>query len=443
MEEAFEEFFMNGVNHLPFCLMNREMGNIFELENSIESAVNELIQNRIMKDDFYSYGLYMPHRVVHATRNHRYIVATARDSITLFDMVVLRTLWNCNLSLYEGYRLIRSLVSQRGEVLVITEHEIDSTYQKDVCFLFFEGKKIGEIRFDSNYISHSTFSFVNGQIYAYSNKASKDLYVWDLDGRLRKEISISELNTGHIEGCLSNSDFYVLIAGTDVSHIPAKVLVQNLMTQQLSIYDLEYHQDRVSIHSAAFHRNTLVCGLHYLTYQQESSSYISINPKVVVMNLITGDKEIEYNLEYNLGQIKELVVNDDYIVCSIYERTKPANLWAIDRHSGKQKKIPLAIPYCIDDSKINLSISGEFLYLRYSNDNFSGESSRQTFCAFDLSLFETVKKITYKRFLWNEMTFQEGRLVIINTADLYGTNSGVYVEDFERIGNEDLKRQKV
>jgi hypothetical protein len=157
---------------------------------------------------------------------------------------------------------------------------------------------------------------------------------------------------------------------------------------------------------------------------------VQVDPKIIEMDIVTGKIKKEYILDHKHGAVEKLLVSDDYIVYCVSNY-----LWMIDRFNDVQKKL-LRIPICDDELGVNLSFSGQLLNICYGMGYWNGGIATHKLRVFNLPGEEAVKKISYSRYPWHKMLFQDGKLVII---DSISSNRCIYVEDFECInGSKEL-----
>jgi hypothetical protein len=200
---------------------------------------------------------------------------------------------------------------------------------------------------------------------------------------------------------------------------------------------VRYEQDCVFIYGdtlfCAIRYNKKYCRHIYKDYDDDLR-----DSKIYVVDLITQKVKAKYYIDNCLIKINAVVANDDYIVVHTESLNRYYDYFVIViyRHTGKYVQVHLISPAAIPlNGYCNLNLSGHLLSVCFRADS---SLDRDTYCLYDLSS-EKQKKISFDFHGPREMSFQDGRFVIIETQN---ENPSIYVEDSQQV-NGDLEENLV
>ena len=416
-------------DNLMSGLLNREFGSIGGSKRSLCSKIDQMVHSNVMGDVFFPYQHELGPTAHRVTRNHNLVAYTDSNRIIIYDLVARHNLWDCPcpfpLIPSQGVFLDQLTLSSEGIVLVTTKWINFAINRKRTCHIFFEGKHTGTFEIDASAYTHKV---VNDNIYVLMLKKDQTATFckYDNQGNKLSEILLDEFSKVSSLS-LTESDFYLVATGIASLRldIPIKVFVYDLITSKTKIFDLELPKYPCQILSTKIHRHTAVFGIIYHQTGDVSS-------KIVEMNVLTGKIEAEHQLQC-MSEVEKLIVTDEHIAFIIQEGSDVRFLMVIDRRNGNQKKI-LAIRG--DRANIQMSICGQFLHVCYSDRYVNRDALSNIHCIFDLFLSEIVKMVSYKHYAFNNISFQDGKLLIIN--NFIGTRNCLYVEDFIQVdGNRE------
>ncbi len=415
-------------DNLMTGLLNRACGSSGGSTRSLCSRIDQMVHSNVIGDVFFAYQHDLANSANRVTRNHNLVAYIADlNKIILYDLVARHKVWDCPCPFpfrpSHGVFIDQLTLTTEGIVLVATKLFNYSINRKRNCHIFFEGEHTGTFEIDA---SAYTLEVVNANIYVLMLKKyqTATFCKWDIQGNKLSEILLDEFSEVSSLS-LTEGDFYLVATGIASLRldIPIKVFVYDLITSKTKIFDLELPKYPCQILSTKIHRHTAVFGI---TYHQ--TGYVS--SKIVEMNVLTGKIEVEHQLEC-MSEVEKLIVSDEHIAFILQEGSDVRFLRVIDRRNGNQKKI-LAIPFCRDRTNIQMSICGQFLHVCYSDR----DALSNIHCVFDLLISKIVKKVSYKHYAFNNISFQDGKLVIIN--NFIGTKDCLYVEDFIQVdGNRE------
>ncbi len=418
---------MDASGSLLRSLRKREFDEMNESTDSLNLSCDKLTQTHVLNDVFYAYRFNLSPETTHIIRNHNFIAFHDAGRIVLYDLIARERMWVCPFVIREDYRLRELIVSPDGIVLALTtDHGFGGKHD---CHIFFEGNQTGIIDIES--ISAQTIKLMNRRLYALTTTVhKKSIHIWDIHGKKTSEIPLLDRFCRGVRNSFElNSNFYVLTGLDACLDLDSDVFVYDLITEKTKVFHLDKCEGRPLVSSVIIQKLTALIGISYKEGRNMGLRY----PKITELNVLTGKIEKQHHLEYNKGEIKQLIANDDYIVFLLYEGANPDYLWVIDRQNGEQKRI-LPIPLC-PDQEIKMSISGHILNVCYRTGSWSIGSALHKLCVFDLLESEIVKRVFFRRYPWHEMTLQDGKLVIVDTIS--EVNS-IYVEDFQQVhGNEE------
>jgi hypothetical protein len=421
--------------------MNREMGYALDPDLSLNKTLNRFTEDNILEDKFFSYQINLGPNTTHVSRNKRYVAMAEPERVALYDLIGRQIIWECSME-YLGHRRNNSLiVSSEGVVALSKCYPGRKKYL--IYHIFFEGRQQGSIDVDDEtHIYDCSLKIINGRFYAISNGSKNFTFnEWDMKGNEINEIAINKLYSRARTAFVANTDYYAVTSGASLREISSVMFIKYLNAQNHFIIEMFSENYGIFVKTAVIHRDALVCGVTCGIRKPKNELEKGFSLKVMVLNMINQKLEEEYCLECEHGEIKDIAANDDYIICHFYLYNSDYNyLWAIDRHTGVQKEI-LAIPNDETKSYLNFYFTGNLLHVCYPQLIWEGRIGRcvHTICVFDLSTFIDVKEVTYTRFYDNPMTFEDGKLVIIDTQS---ENPSFYVEDYEQV-NGDFEQNQV
>ena len=427
---------------------------VYPSTSSLPSSSKTDIEKNISSDTYYSYEINLEPYASRITRNHRFIAYCISDFIIkLFDMIDRQENWSCALEKSGVGRVVSKLIlSPEGMVLAFSEYVGPCVHNKH-CHILIGGKQTGFLVIDREKVYERSIRVVNGYIYALTKKMNNcAVLIWNNAGKVEHETSTENFGVGLTSAyhyntfstewkkqiCAVNNKFYIVTAVVeDNSSIAIRAYVQDLIKKQTNVLDLQRSKNQITINTATIYGNTIIYAINSVGRPSETSSNISSDPKIVLVNIATGTQEAEYSLYDKQGEVRELVINDDYIVYLIKADDKRDYLWVLDRRNGTQKRI-LAIPSYRDVKDIDLSFAGQLLNICYSDGCWerNNDVASHVFCVLDLSTKKIVKKNSYVRSGQYKMSFENGRLVLCNQIDsrnMVGWDSSICIKDFSNV----------
>lgn len=426
---------------LKTSLVRRELG--ISSKRDVQQAIEGRVIQNIAKDAFNLIEIITPGGKI--GRSHAFIAVKQKTSTSLWNIFLGVKAWECIQEVnaeYPDHDLEHTsvLVDKGGAVAQISSDEFDRhTYVE----IIFEGKKTGSLLFQKTI---SNLQFINGHLFGIGLDPNTGIGLgddlqnevlhlceWDLAGQLVRKISLADLRKNENGAVSSNEDYFIISAGTFMRpNFSNKIFVLDFKTQTPKIFDLETSEDDQNISSIFLNGNHLIIGSNKIKKPTGGYIYnINIEPKISILNLITGEIEKEFLTEKNKGQIKHLIADKNQAYFVVYDACIEEDLWLIDLATGNQRKLLKVPTLFFDAGGIQISIAGHYLSICYPCVDWGDtgpDSARQIRAVIDLKTERIINKIEYRRTVWEmTMSFQSGLLLI---PKIFEDTLKLYVENF-------------
>jgi hypothetical protein len=227
-----------------------------------------------------------------------------------------------------------------------------------------------------------------------------------------------------------DGNFYVIGAKSVNSKIPARVFIRNLNLKENVIIDLPHDKYDVEIKSTCIHEGDLFLGIQYLISGNFNRRKIMFSA-IAVFDMWKKTEKERHRVSEDDYEIMDLLVNDDYIFFR-EQNSNIGGIYSINRYTKEFKKI-FEYGNTIGPNYVNFSCSDNFLHICY-------QYQEHVYSVVDLSTSKQVRKISFPRDFGHELSFQNGKLTIMNTEV---ENRYAYIEDFEAINGDEEQKHLV
>jgi hypothetical protein len=404
-------------------------------KKNLHPLIDKKFEDNIQLDNRVDHKITLDSDFRRLGRCGKFIAIYSKNQLSLFDASISKKLWSVQVDNLDDYACDRLLVTDAGLVLYVAHLKgVHFNYHPQIQ-IFSEGKKVGSFKPDDTCFSISSLRVINDRIFGVSQSWEvRGFYEWDLNGNLIRALSMDNLKKSGGSTIDSSNDYYIVSAHDEGMQKKLPVFVFDIHKNEsktFNLFETETESNDIEIDSIKILNNNLVIGYHYQKITPEYSFKVSRNPRVNIIDLGTYKTLNEFYPEYDHGQIKNLTVNNNYIVFLLYEgSTGGDNLYCIDMRKNTVGKIK-QIPYCVEGS-LDITLTGSTLIACCPSGywNYGGAALERY--VINLDTKENLQHIRYRRFPWDNPSFSNGIFVVPTNCT---SEKAIYTENFHNLDN--------